>query len=68
MSFSATGRPRSGLSFRPRLLRGLARAVEVERDEGADLVLALGDGLGAQVDHLRGREFAGLDAAGESER
>ncbi len=67
MSFSATGRPRSGLSFSARLLRGLARAFEVERDEGADLALALGDGVGAELDGLRGREFAGFDGAGKIE-
>ena len=48
-------------------LRRLARAVEVERDEGADSALARGDRLGAQVDRLRGREFAGFDAAGKIE-
>ena len=55
------------MAFSPSALRGLARAVEIERDEGADLGLALGDGLGAQVDRLRGRQFAAFDAAGEVE-
>ena len=67
MSLMPTGRPRSGVSVRPR--RGApARAVEIERREGADLGLARGDRLGAEVDHVRGRELAGLDGAGKVER
>ena len=48
-------------------LLGLARAVEIERDEGVDLRLARGDRLRALFDQLRGRQFAGLDAAGQIE-
>ena len=68
MSFSATGRPCSGLPFSPSALRGLARAVEIERDERADLAFALGDGIGAELHRQRGRQFAAFEAAGEVER
>ena len=43
-----------------------ARGVEIERDEGADLLLARGDGIGAELDSIAGFQFAGLDAAGKS--
>jgi len=42
--------PRSGLLFSASDCCGLARAVEVQRDEGADLGLALGDRTGADLD------------------
>ena len=48
-------------------LRGRARAGEVERDEGADLALALGDGVGAEIERVGGGEFAGFDGAGKTE-
>ena len=48
--------------------RRLARAVEVERDEGSDLALALGDGFGAKFQRLRGCEFAGFKPAGKVDR
>ena len=67
MSLSATGRPRSGLSLRPGVCAALRARFEVERDEGADVALALGDGVGAKLDRLRGRELAGFDGAGKTE-
>ena len=51
-----------------RVCGGAARRVEIERDKGADLALARGNGLGAQLDDGAGLEFAGLDAAGKIER
>ena len=45
-----------------------ARRIEIERDEGADLLFARGNGFGAKLDAARRLEFAGLDAAGKIER
>ena len=67
MSLSADRQAAQRLVLERRRLRRLARAVEIERDEGADLGLARGDRLGAELDRLRGRQFAGLDAAGKVE-
>ena len=50
------------------IFRRLPRRDEVEHDEGADLLVARGDRLGAHVDDRAWREFAGFDAAGEIER
>ena len=66
MSFMPTGSPRSGIDARR--VGGAARAFDVERGEGADLVLARGDRLRAHVDDGARRQFAGLDPAGKIER
>ena len=68
MSFSADRQAAQRLALQPFGAGGLARAVEIERDEGADLGLALGDGVGAKFDRQRGRQFAAFEAAGEVER
>ena len=68
MSLNATGRPRSGDDAMPRRFGRAARRIEIERDEGADVLLARGDRLGAKLDDGARREFAGVDAAGKIER
>ena len=66
MSLNPTGNPRSGVAAF-RVFRRPARRDQVEHDEGADLLLARRDRLGAHVDDCARREFAGFDAAGEIE-
>ena len=48
-------------------MRRLPHALEVERDEGADLALGVGDGIGAKLDRLSGGELARFDGAGKSQ-
>jgi hypothetical protein len=48
-------------------LRRRARAGQIERDERRDLALALGDGVGAEIERSRGGELARLDGAGKTE-
>ena len=59
--------PAQRLVLEARRLRGLPRGFGVERDKGADFALALGDGVGAEIDRLRGGELAVFDGAGKAE-
>ena len=68
MSLNPTESPRSGVDGKIWIFRRAARRDQVEHDEGADLLVARRDRLGAQVDDRARREFAGLDTAGEIER
>jgi hypothetical protein len=51
----------------PRAFCCAPRAGEIERGESANILFAVSDRFGACFDELAGRQFAGFDAAGESE-
>ena len=67
MSLNPTEQPAQRRRRQFWIFRRLPRRDQVEHDEGADLLVARRDRLGAHVDDRARREFAGLDAAGEIE-
>ena len=67
MSLNPTGSPRSGVDGSFGFSAASPRRDQIEHDEGANLLFARRNRLGAHVDDRARREFAGFDAAGKIE-